>query len=366
MIGTRGIPATYGGVEHHVEAVGARLAARGHDVTVFSETAYVGPQARSSHLGMRVVRIPSLKTKHFEALTHSFLSTLATTARPRYDVVHYHAVGPGIMSPLPQYLTRLRVVQTIHGLDADRAKWSSGAQRCLSLATWVSARVPDVTVTVSDALREHYLHRYGRQCVHVPNGVDRRPRRAPDLITRRHGLEGQDYVLFVGRLVPEKAPDLLLRAFAEIDTDMHLVIAGGSSHTGPYVREVEQLAAADPRVTMLGYVYGDELDELYTNAAVFVLPSFLEGLPLTLLEAIESEVPVVASDIPPHAEVLDADGPGGRLFPPGDVHEFATVLARVLRALPSERDGCRPRRDRVLSIYDWDRTVDGLEEAYGA
>ena len=138
-------------------------------------------------------------------------------------------------------------------------------------------------------------------------------RRAPGLITERFGLQGGDYVLFVGRLVPEKAPELLVRGFRNVPTDARLVIAGGSSFTDQYVHELEG-GARDPRVMLVGSVHGELLQELYSNAAAFVLPSKLEGLPLTLLEAASYRIPLIASDIPPHREVIGADGPGGRLF----------------------------------------------------
>jgi glycosyltransferase involved in cell wall biosynthesis len=185
-------------------------------------------------------------------------------------------------------------------------------------------------------------------------------------MTERWGLAGGDYILFLGRLVPEKAPDLLLRAFQRVETGHRLVLAGGSSFTDGYVQRLEALAAADPRIIMAGAVHGELRDELYTNAAAFVLPSNLEGLPLTLLEAASYRLPVVASDIPPHLEVLQADAPGGRLFPRGDERGLSRTLTSVLRDLPLERGGARLIGDRVVLQYDWDAATDATEELYAS
>jgi glycosyltransferase involved in cell wall biosynthesis len=180
----------------------------------------------------------------------------------------------------------------------------------------------------------------------------------------RYSLEAGKYLLFVGRLVPEKAPDLLLRAFRQAQGDHRLVLAGGSSFTEDYMATLRRLAADDPRVVLAGYVFGAELAALYQNAAAFVLPSFLEGLPLTLLEAISSGTPVVASAIAPHVEVLGEDRPGGRLFPPGNEEELIRVLTQVLANPDAERLGAASLRDDVLRAYNWDAAAEATEELY--
>jgi glycosyltransferase involved in cell wall biosynthesis len=362
MIGQRGIPATFGGIEHHVEELGSRLAELGHDVTVYTRTNY--SDARFVTLrGMRPRYLPTVSSKHLDAIVHSGLSTLDAMLRGA-DIVHYHAVGPGIPALVPRFLSSASVVLTVHGLDADRAKWGSAARRVLSGATWLSARVPDETIVVSRELERHYRERYGRETTYIPNGVTDPIRRPPDEIVRRYGLHGDDYVLFVGRLVPEKAPDVLLRAFRSVTTDRRLVIAGGSSFTDDYVRSLERLAAADPRVIMTGYVYGPLLEELYTNAAGFVLPSSLEGLPLTLLEAASYGLPIVASDIPPHIEVVGDAGPGHRIFASGDEVALRDAIGELLGEPEVERVGAAAMRDAILATYRWDDAAAATERVY--
>jgi len=363
FIGTRGVPATFGGIEHHVEEVGSRLAARGHDVTVFCRANYV-PDGRREHKGMRLVRLPAVSSKRLDAIVHSALSTMRALGQG-YDVVHFHALGPGVMTPLTRYASRARVVQTIHGLDDERAKWGSGARTLLRGGGWLSAHVPDTTVVVSRTLADHYQQKYGRSTTYIPNGVEPPPRSpAPQEIATRFGLHGRDYVLFVGRLVPEKAPDLLLRAFRRVPGDIRLVIAGGSSFTDRYTESLAGLAAEDKRVVLPGYVYGDTLAELYANAAAFVLPSLVEGLPLTLLEAASYGTPVVASAIGPHAEIVGAEGPGHLLVPPGDERALAAALEQTLARGSDVEAGAARLRRRVLAEYSWDGAVDAMEALY--
>lgn len=362
MIGQRGVPATFGGVEHHVEELGSRLAARGHEVIVFNRTNYVEEQ-RDEYRGMRVRNLPSVNSKHLDAIVHSGLSTVAAM-RDSVDVVHYHAIGLGIPAGLPRYLSRAKVVLTVHGLDSERAKWGRGARVVLKTAEWLSAKVPDATIVVSRSLADHYSRRYGRRTWYIPNGVEEPTRRPAAEITERFGLTEGSYVLFVGRMVPEKAPDLLIRAFRQIPGDLRLVLAGGSSFTDEYVASLDELAAGDPRVVLAGYVYGPALEELYTNAAAFVLPSSLEGLPLTLLEAASYGTPVVASDIPPHLEIIGSEEPGRRLFHTDDEDGLVEALRRSLDDPEAERKGAESFRSEVLRTYRWDDVVEKTERVY--
>jgi glycosyltransferase involved in cell wall biosynthesis len=356
MVGSRGVPATYGGVERHVEEIGARLVELGHDVTVFCRTNYVDAR-RSWHRGMQLRVLPSIGTKHLDAISHTALASLR--ALTGFDVVHYHAIGPGLLAPLPAYLSRARVVQTIHGLDADRAKWGRAGRSALRAGEWLSARVPDAVICVSETLADHFLRRHGKPVTCIPNGV------TPVGARLDGGNADGSYVLFVGRLVPEKAPDLLLRAFRRVPGDVRLVVAGGSSFTDEYVAELHRLASADPRVVMTGYVYGDELAELYAGAALFVSPSQLEaGPPLTLLEAASCSTPVLISDIPAQREAIPTPGPGQRVFTGGDETALVDQIRAALDDPAAERAGAGALRDRVLLRHSWDRAAERTAAVY--
>jgi len=364
MIGTRGVPATFGGIEHHVEELGSRLAARGHEVTVYCRSNYVERAART-YRGMTLRRLPTVATKSLEAIVHSALATGDALGRGSgYDIVHYHALGPGLVAPIARYGSRACVVQTIHGRDDQRAKWHGIARTALHLAGWMSARVPDATIVVSKDLARYYAERYGRTVTHIPNGATNEPGLPAQEIRDAWGLGGQPYVLYLGRLVPEKCPDLLLRAFRQVETDHRLVLAGGSSFTDSYVEKLRALARQDPRVLLPGYVYGRRKQELSSNASLFVLPSVLEGLPLTLLDAVAHGVPVVASAIAPHLEVLQEDQPGGRLVPAGDEVALTKAIQAALGDLDGERRGLQNFRSRVVETYDWNRAAEATETLY--
>lgn len=362
MIGQKGMPATYGGVERHVEELASRLVGYGHRVTVYCRDSY-GEVTASTYRGVRLRRVRTVASKHLDAIVHSTNSTLVAM-RERPDIVHYHGLGPGLVAPLPRFLSKAKVVQTVHGLDNQRAKWSRLARAVLDTAYWMSGRVPDARVAVSRALAAHYDARFGRFTTYQPNGVNQ-PRHLPaDQITERFGLTPGRYALLVGRLVPEKAADLLIRAFRRTSNDLQLAVVGGSSYTDDFVVKLEETAAGDPRVVFTGFAYGDLLAELYSHAAMFVQPSRVEGLPLTLLEAASYGLPVVASDISPHVEVLERDAPGRRLFRDGDEDDLLRALTEAHVDPAAERAGAKALRDRVLAEYSWDEAARQLERLY--
>jgi glycosyltransferase involved in cell wall biosynthesis len=198
---------------------------------------------------------------------------------------------------------------------------------------------------------------------YIPNGVAL-PDPVPADVLAELGVRAREYLLFVGRMVPEKAPAELLQAYRDVDSPLQLVLVGGSSFTDEYTRQVRSLAEADPRVVFLGYVHGDPLQALYQHARAFVLPSLLEGLPLTLLEAVSSAVPVVASDIAPNVEVLGEAGPCHAFFEAGNWDSLRSCLAATAAAEPPTAGELQRFRDGVLQEYNWDHVTDLLEQVY--
>ncbi len=255
------------------------------------------------------------------------------------------------------------MVQTIHGLDDERAKWNGPAQRLLRLGGRLSARVPHEVVVVSQDLERHYRERHGRATTYIPNGVPEPVAASPTLL-RELGLEERGYVLFLGRLVPEKDPEILLNAFRRVPTDLKLVIVGDSSNTDEYTALLRQLGARDDRVVFAGFQYGETLAALLGHAALFVQPSCLEGLPITLLEAAAYGRPVVASDIPPHVEVVGDSEPGRMLFRCQQEQSLVDALERSLKDPDGVREGATRLHDDVVDRYSWDRATELLEETY--
>ncbi|MEV4629709.1 glycosyltransferase family 4 protein [Micromonospora sp. NPDC049523] len=362
MIGQKGMPATYGGIERHVEELASRLADYGHEVTVYCRESY-GSMPLDRYRGVRLRQVRTVASKHLDAIVHAATSTMAAM-RERPDIVHYHGLGPGLVAPLPRWLSRARVVLTVHGLDNQRDKWGAGARAVLGSAHWMSGYVPHRRVAVSRGLAAHYETRFGRPTSYIPNGVNAARPLPARQIGARFGLTPGGYLILVGRLVPEKAADLLIRAFRRSDTRMRLAIVGGSSFTDDFVAKLRREAEGDERIVFTGFAYGDLLAELYANAAGFVQPSRLEGLPLTLLEAAAYGLPVVASDIAPHVEVLESDAPGRRLFRDGDEDDLLRALAPLLADPAAERAGAEALRDRVTGMYSWDTAARELEQLY--
>ncbi len=356
MIGQKGIPATYGGIERHVEEIGVRLAERGHEVDVFSRFYY--SHQHGTYRGVRIRRLPSINTKHLDAITHCAFSTIDALFR-RYDVVHYHALGPSVFAGLPR-LFGAKTVVTVHGLDWERGKWGRMAQWFLRTCEIPAIRFPDQTIVVSKTLRDYFDRKYHVNTVMIPNGANPGIHRPINKL-KRFGLDGHPYILFVGRLVPEKGCHHLLEAFTTLDTDARLVLAGGSSFSDGYVDSLMKIRNNDERIVMLGYVYGDVLDELWSNAYMVVQPSVLEGLSISLIEAISHGKCVLASDIPENLEVIEDCAV---TFQTRDVNDLRAKLRHLLDhpsevALVAER--CRRHAERH---YSWSRIVDATEAVY--
>ena len=340
MIGLRGIPATYGGVERAVEELAAHLVGRGHDVTVYARSGYSAPNMRE-HRGIKIVRLPQINTKHAEAASHTALAVTHALGSRRFDVIHLHATGPGATSPLVR-LARMPVVVTVQGLDWRREKWGRGARAVLRLAAVLAARAPHRTIVVSRELERHFREQHGTSTVYIPNGVqieqDSGEPPLPD-------LRADDFVLFLGRLVPEKHVHTLIRAYRRVRGDMPLVIAGPDSHSPDYVDELRTLAAGDPRVRLIGPQYGRRKTWLMRNALAFVQPSSIEGLPIALLEALAvGRFPIVTA-IPENVEPVTV---GGRTM--GITVEVGDepALARAIEAAQAVARSARHWRSSLL------------------
>jgi glycosyltransferase involved in cell wall biosynthesis len=329
---------------------------------VYSRDNYVQEQV-PEYRGMRVRYLASAGTKHLDFIAHSAASSVRVL-RDSADIVHYHALGSGLVAPIPRYLSRSKIVLTVHGLDYARKKWTGPGRVALKLGEALSARVPHATIAVSRALADHYATKLKRRAYYIPNGMPRAVQMPLGEVGRRLGITEQRYFLFVGRLVPEKAPDLLLRAFARVRADVRLVIAGSSGFTAEYAESLRCAAATDRRVVMPGGVFGAELSALYSNASAFVLPSSLEGLPITLLEAIGHRAPVIVSDIAPHLEVVGEDGPGHRVVPQGDAGSLTAAMEAMLGRSSEERAAVETLARRLADRYSWEAVADATERVY--
>jgi glycosyltransferase involved in cell wall biosynthesis len=317
MIGSRGLGTSYGGIERVLDAVCPELVALGHEVDVFAAA-----MSTSSELpGLKVVRVPCVRGKHSETISRSVLSL--SRAVGRYDVVHFHAIGPGILSVATQLLGQPAVV-TIHGLDQRRDKWGVVAKSCLSLAEDIIVKCADRVTVVSEDLRRHFLERHDLRTSYIPNGLPTVAQVPRGPVLASLGLLKRRYIFFASRLTVEKGCHDLIEAHAGLDNDVALVIAGKALQPD-YEAHLRQLAGRD--VMFVGHRSGRELQELYSNAALFVLPSYLEGMSMALLEAMAYGVPIVVSDIPENKRVVGNDA---ICFPVHDVRALAEALRLAL------------------------------------
>ena len=353
-IGGRGVIGKYSGIETYYEETGKRLASESQEVTVYCRT-YFTP-AIPRHNGMRIVRLPTVRSKHLETLIHTVLST-AHACFQNYDVVHYHTLGPSLFSFIPRLFGKKTVV-TVQGLDWQRKKWSPFARSVLKVGEWTSAKLPNKTIVVSKTLEKYYLSRYSRPCAYIPNGTEL-GRRSDGGYLEKLGLTSKHYVLFLGRFSPEKNCHLLINAFEKTDTTMKLVLAGGSSHTDDYSSRVRRHASE--RIKILDWLTGDALHDVLTNAALFVLPSDMEGLSLSLLEAMGAGVCVLTSDTPENREVVEDCGFTFRTGHEDDLQRMLTLLFNdsELRERAAEK-----ARMRVRQNYLWNEVTQQIAAIY--
>jgi len=363
MLGLRAIGQGSGGVEKAVEELSIRLAERGHDVTVFCRKKYNEKRLVSYH-GVKMVDLPAIYTKHLEAISHTFLGVLHT--RSRFDIVHIHATGPSIMSFISRLAGR-KVVVTVHGLDWKREKWKGPAKYALKFGAWTAVVFPHKTIVVSQSLQALYKTDYHRETIYIPNGVTPVISH-PVSSLRRFNLKGKDYLLYLGRLVPEKGCHLLIKAFRRLTTEHKLLIVGDESHSRDYLETLHKLAHGDPRIIFAGALYGEDKDEAYSNAAAFIFPSSLEGMPIVLLEALSAGQPVLCSDIPENQEIVcpskSDDHTLAMLFKTGDADDLEEKLKLLLGNSERAISRAHEAMAYVHRTFSWNQVTEETEKVY--
>jgi glycosyltransferase involved in cell wall biosynthesis len=346
-----------GGIEKYTEALGSRLVQRGHTVIVYCSRSY-GTEP-GLYKGMHIRTLPTINTRSLQTLSLALNSTLHQFLEPDVDIVHFHAVGPSVFCFLPRLGGRKTLVQS-HGHEWMQAKWGPLARGFFHLAEYAAVYLPNRLTAVSKQLKSYYATRYGIEVDYVPTGVEIRPAVSPRLIEGL-GLRGQDYILFLARLVREKGAHYLLEAYAQLQTDVRLVIAGSALHEETYKAVLENVAGTHPNILFVGYVTGALREELYSNARLFVLPSEVEGLPMSLLEAMSYALPCLASNIPENMEAL---GDCGYTFKNKDIDDLRRCMEQILVQPEASRKRAESARTRVQQKYSWDAMVARYERIY--
>lgn len=366
MFGQKRIPSREGGVEIVVEELCTRMVAQGHNVTCYNRGGHhvSGSEYDSKRLkeykGIKLKTVPTIEKKGLAAVSSSFFAALCC-AFGKYDVVHIHAEGPAFFCWLPK-LFHKRVIVTVHGIDWQREKWKSGfGSKFIHKGEKNAVKYADEIIVLSKGVQDYFEKIYGRKTVFIPNGVSNHIERKPQIIKNKFGLNKDEYILFLGRLVPEKGIKYLIEAFKQVDTEKKLVIAGGSSDTSEFENEMKELAKEDKRIIFTGFVQGQELEELYSNAYVYALPSDLEGMPLSLLEAMSYGNCCLVSDIPECAEVVEDKA---LIFKKADVKDLQSKLQDACDHSEKVDAHKKQAADFICSKYNWDEIVQATLKLY--
>lgn len=365
MLGHKRIPSREGGIEVVVEELSTRMAAAGHRVTCLNRAGkhVSGKEFETTDVkeyrGVRIKPVPTLDKKGLAAMTASLTGAIAA-AFGRYDVVHFHAEGPCAMLWLPKLFGK-RCIATIHALDHKAPKWGRFAKAYIMAGEKCAMRHADEVIVLNRTVQQYLREKYGRETMLIPNGIDKLEIKPAVEISRKFGLEADSYILYLGRIVPGKGLEYLIHAFQNCQTEKKLVIAGGSSDTKEYMEEIQALAKTDERIIFTDFVEGLVLEELYSNAYLFVLPSDSEGMPMSLLEAMSYGNCCVTSDIEECATVIENHG---LLFPKGDAEGLRNILQRLCEH-PEEVNGYRETSaDYITRKYNWDEVVSETLELY--
>lgn len=358
MLGHKHIPSREGGVEIVVEELSARMVEKGHAVTAYNRAGArngakdLSASKRTEYKGVRLITVPTIDKKGLAAMTSSFFASIKAAFGP-YDVVHFHAEGPCAML----WFTKLfgkRCIATVHGLDHQRAKWGRLAKTYILAGEKCAVRYADEIIVLSRNVQKYFRERYNRDTVFIPNGIVK-PALLPAKQILELGLQPGEYILFLARIVPEKGIQYLIDAFKTIRTDKKLVIAGGASDTDAFYREMQQRAAGDDRIIFTGFVSGTLLEELYSCAYLYTLPSDLEGMPLSLLEAMSYGKCCVVSDIPECTEVVEDKGV---VFPRGNTAALAEVLQKLCDHPEIPAGYGSEASAFVCAKYNWDEVTE--------
>ena len=346
VAGTRGIPSIPGGVEKHCQELYPLIAVQGHDVLLATRVQYV-TQKEDEWRGVALRHIFAPHKKSLEAIVHTFLAIIQARLA-KVDIVHIHGVGPGLLVPLAR-LFGLKVVWTNHGPDYDRGKWDLLAKKMLMLGEWLGGKFANEVIVISQVIQDIVEKRCNRYSHIIYNGVPIPDKSDSDVFLRKLNIVPGKYVLAVARFVPEKGLHDLIEAFSKITGDYQLVIAGDADHETPYSRKLRQLATQDSRVILTGYITGEDLNQVFSHAKLFVLPSYHEGLPIALLEAMSYGLAVLVSDIPANKEVALANE---RFFRCGDVEELRQKIEMLFKKGLAESE-VLDFRLQIAEKYNW-------------
>ena len=360
MIGHKRIPSREGGVEIVVEELSTRMVQLGNEVTCYNRRGkhVLDKNEKIKKLkeykGIKIKEVLTIDKKGLAAMTSSFFGTFKILFS-NAEIVHYHAEGPCAMIPIIKLFSRKKVIATIHGLDWQRAKWKNGfASKYIKFGEKMAAKYADEIIVLSENVKKYFKETYNRDTNFIPNGVSKPEIKEAKIINEKYGLIKNDYILFLGRIVPEKGIHYLIDAFNKIKTNKKLVIAGGASDTNEYYSELKEKSENNKNIIFTGFIQGQELEELYSNAYIYVLPSDLEGMPLSLLEAMSYGNCCLTSDIEECATVIKDNG---LTFKKSNIEDLKNKLQKLLDKEDIVIKYKTNAQDYILNKYNWDDVV---------
>jgi glycosyltransferase involved in cell wall biosynthesis len=349
FIGQKGIPATGGGVERYVEDLSTHLVACGHEAIVYTRSHYT-QDSKTNFRGVRLISLPSIHTKHLDAISHVFLATIHA-AKSKVDIIHYQMIGATLVAWLPKLINpHVRIVATLQSRDYEHQKWGAFARYMLLLGEKMMCHFSDEIIVVTKSMRKYVKQKYGRDTTYIPNGALLHAQVGTDRL-QKWGLKKDGYILAVSRIVRHKGLGYLVSAYKNLATDKQLVIVGEGAFTDEYVSELKIFAQDNPQIIFTGKQTGEDLAQLYANAYVFVQPSESEGLSLALLEAMSRRQACLVSDI---CENREAIGEAGFVFKNKDINDLTLQLNNLLLADPAElKAKGLAARARIVEYFNW-------------
>lgn len=365
MIGHKRVPSREGGVEIVVEELSTRLAKKEHKVDIYNrkgknvqdKNADLKNKKIKEYKGTKIITIPTINKKGLDALVYSFFASIVASFK-KYDILHYHAEGSCAMLWIPHILKK-KIVVTIHGLDWKRAKWGGFASKYIKFGEKMAVKYADEIIVLSKGVQKYFKETYGRDTIFIPNGVNKPTIREPKIIKEKYGLNKDEYILFLARIVPEKGLDYLIDAYNNLNTDKKLVIAGGASHTNEYLEKIKEKVKLNKNIIMTGFVQNEELDELYSNCYLYCLPSDVEGMPISLLEAMSYGKNCLVSNIEENTQVVENMA---TTFEKSNVEDLKEKLEECLKE--KDRYNSVVLQNYILTKYNWNDVIKKVERVY--
>lgn len=359
-IGQKGIPKIQGGVEAHVENLALQMAQKGHEVFVYTRPYYTSKKLEE-YQGVKLISLPNIKTKHLDAISHTFLASIHALFQ-NYDIIHYHSVGPAILSFIPRLFSSAKIIGTFHCIDRFHQKWNSLAKAVLKLGEWAICKFPHLTITVSTHIQKYCLEKYNKKTIYIPNGFKITKNKETDIL-KKFNIEPQKYFLIVSRLIRHKGIHYAIQAFKNLNSkNYQLVIVGDDFYNPDYKKELKESANNYPKIIFTGIQSGTDLDKLFSNAKAFILASEDEGLAITLLEALAHNLPAIVSNIESNLPFIEKNLVYG--FENKNIEDLKNKMADIITNYSLAQEMAQHAQKYIQNNFSWDKLSNKIEKLY--